>query len=101
MKRTHVGSERWFDVLLDTDDAQAAVMTLEPGRSTGGPRNAHADSDQWLYVIDGAGSAVVDGDSVALAAGDLVVIEAGETHEITADGDATLETLSLYTPPEY
>lgn len=99
MKRTEVASERWFDTLLETDDAQAAVMTLDAGRATGGPDNYHAESDQWLYVIDGAGWAVVDGERVDLGAGDLVCIEAGERHEVGASEAGPLETLNLYVPP--
>ena len=101
MRRTHLAFDRFFDVRLTTDDAQAAEMTLEPGRSTGGPDNAHADSDQWLYVVSGSGRAVVEGETVRLDSGDLVVVEAGETHEIENDGNEPLQTLNLYVPPDY
>ncbi|WP_299266940.1 hypothetical protein [Halorientalis sp.] len=40
MKRTRVESDRWFDVLQETETAQAAVVTLSPGQSTGG-RTTH------------------------------------------------------------
>jgi mannose-6-phosphate isomerase-like protein (cupin superfamily) len=101
MQRTHLDFDRFFDVRLSTDDAQAAEMTLEPGTATGGPDNFLADSDQWLYVASGSGRATVDGEAVRLEAGDLVVVEAGETHEIENDGDEDLRTLNLYVPPDY
>ena len=101
MERTHLDFDRFFDVRLTTDGAQAAEMTLEPGTSTGGPDNAHADSDQWLYVVSGSGRAVVEGETVRLDPSDLVVVEAGETHEIENDGDEPLQTLNLYVPPDY
>lgn len=101
MKRAGLDFETFFDVRLTTDDAQAAEMTLSPGQSTGGPDNAHPDSDQWLYVVAGAGRATVDGEDARLSEGDLVVIEAGETHEIENDGDSPLKTLNLYVPPDY
>ncbi|WP_415379110.1 cupin domain-containing protein [Halosimplex sp. TS25] len=101
MKRTSLDFEGFFDVRLTTDDAQAAQMTLSPGQSTGGPDNLHAESDQWCYVVSGAGRATVDGEDVRFDAGDLLVIEAGETHEIENDGDEPLETLNLYVPPDY
>ena len=101
MKRTTLASEDWFDVRLTTDDAQAAVMTLDPGESTGGPDNSHAESDQWIYVVSGVGTAVVDGEEVSLDAGDLVLVESGETHELTAADGESLETLSFYVPPLY
>jgi len=101
MQRTQARSDQWFDVLVETDSAQAAVMTLAPGDATGGPNNAHETSDQWLYVRSGEGRATVDGESIDLAAGDLLVIEAGETHEIEATDSGPLEMLNLYVPPEY
>lgn len=101
MQRTQVSSDRWFDALVENNSAQAAVMTLAPGDATGGPNNAHENSDQWLYVRFGEGRATVDGESIDLAADDLLVIEAGETHEIEATDAGPLETLNLYVPPEY
>jgi mannose-6-phosphate isomerase-like protein (cupin superfamily) len=76
-------------------------MTLSPGQSTGGPDNRHPDSDQWLYVVSGAGRATVAGETVALDTGDLLLVEAGEPHEIENTGDRPLETLNLYVPPVY
>ena len=101
MKRTSLDFEGFFDVRLTTDDAQAAQMTLSPGQSTGGHDNVHAESDQWCYVVSGAGRATVDGEDVRFDAGDLLVIEAGETHEIENDADEPLETLNLYVPLDY
>ena len=86
MKRTQTGTDRWFNVVTETDDVQAAVMTLAPGDATGGSENKHASSDQWLYVIADEGRAMVESKMIDLTAGDLVVIEASETHEIEATG---------------
>ncbi len=76
-------------------------MVLATGISTGGPDNRHAESDQWLYVISGEGSAVVEGAEHALDAGSLLLIEAGESHEIKSGGDRPLETFSIYAPRVY
>ena len=95
------GATGFFDVLGGTDRSQAATMTLSPGRSTGGPRNAHGASDQWLYVVSGTGTATVEGEPYELRAGTLLLVEAGETHEIASDGDEPLETINVYAPPEY
>ena len=91
----------FFSVLAGTERSQAASMVLDAGQSTGGPQNAHPSSDQWLYVIDGTGSATVEDDEYELSPGLLVCIEAGETHEITADENEPLETINVYAPPEY
>jgi mannose-6-phosphate isomerase-like protein (cupin superfamily) len=101
MKRTTTETGDWFDVLLETERAQAASMVLSPGQSTGGPENRHEESEQWLFVSSGRGEAIVEGESVELSAGDLVCIEERERHEIMNTGDTPLETLSLYVPPEY
>lgn len=101
MKRTQTSSDRGFNVLLETDRAQTAVMRLASGEATGGPNNKHENSDQWLYVVSGEGCATVDEETITLTVGDLIVIEAGETHEIEASDSKSLETLNLYVPPEY
>ena len=99
MRRTHLAFDRFFEVVSETDDAQAAQMTLDPGQSTGGPDNFHADSDQWLFVHSGSGWTVVDGEEHSLETGDLLCIEAGEHHEIGADDGSSLDTVNLYVPP--
>jgi mannose-6-phosphate isomerase-like protein (cupin superfamily) len=76
-------------------------MSLQPGRSTGGPDNRHESSDQWLFVVSGTGEAIIDGERVELEPHELVVIEAGETHELRCTGAEALRTLNLYVPPEY
>ena len=99
MERTRLAFDRYFEVVMETDEAQAAEMTIEPGRAVGGPENYHAESDQWLFVVSGTGVATVDGEENRLAAGDLLRIEAGERHGIANDGDGPLETVNFYTPP--
>ena len=101
MKHTRLSFESDFDVVLETGDAQAAVMTLQPGESTGGPDNRHEGSTQWLYVVSGSGAAVVDGEEIELEPRTLLVIEPGEAHEIRCRGDEPLRTLNMYVPPEY
>jgi mannose-6-phosphate isomerase-like protein (cupin superfamily) len=91
----------FFRVVGGTARSQAATMVLEPGRSTGGDDNEHRESDQWLYVISGAGEAVVGGRTCALEAGTLLLIEAGEPHEIRNPGAAPLVTVNVYAPPAY
>jgi mannose-6-phosphate isomerase-like protein (cupin superfamily) len=90
-----------FEILAGTERSQAASMVLAPGTSTGGPDNRHPESDQWLYVISGDGSAVVEGTERELGAGSLLLIEAGEAHEIKSAGDSPLQTLSFYAPAVY
>lgn len=99
MEQTRLEFGRYFEVAMETDEAQVAEMTVDSGRSVGGPENYHADSDQWLFVASGTGVVTVDGDTHRIDAGDLVRIEAGERHGIENGGDEPLETVNFYTPP--
>lgn len=99
MERRSLEFDRFFEVVMENEHAQAAQMTLDPGRSTGGPDNYHAEADQWLFVVAGSGLVTVDGEQMRASAGDLLRIDAGERHEIENDGSEPLETLNLYTPP--
>jgi mannose-6-phosphate isomerase-like protein (cupin superfamily) len=102
MKHLVIKPDHDFKVVAGTLRSQAAIMTLAPGEATGGADNRHERSDQWLYVISGQGRAIVEGQNIELANGSLLLIEAGERHEIiNTSGEQPLETLNIYTPPEY
>lgn len=101
MKLLQINSEKGFRLLTGTERAQAATMVLPPGGSTGGPDNRHEGSDQWLYVLSGTGKAVVEGEEREFGEGTLLRIEAGEAHEISNTGESPLETLNIYSPPDY
>lgn len=101
MKHTKLEFSPSFKVVLGTDQAQAAVMTLLPGQTTGGEDNVYASSEQWLFVVSREGEAVVAGTRQCLRLHSLIVIGTGEVHEIRNTGDAPLETLNFYIPPEY
>ena len=91
----------FFDIVAGSERSQAAVMVLEPGGSTGGPANRHPESDQWLFVVAGAGIARIEGKEFPLEAGSLVLIEAGEAHEIACSSHEPLRTINVYAPPAY
>lgn len=88
-------------MVAGSERSQAAEMALGPGESTGGPDNRHPDSDQWVLVLSGTGTAIVEGAEHELAPGTLLLIEAGEAHELRSAADETLATLNIYAPPEY
>ncbi len=76
-------------------------MVLAPGASEGGPDNRHRGADQWLYVIEGKGTAIVNRRRLPIVAGTLLVIERGDRHEIRNTGRVLLKTLNIYAPPAY
>jgi len=101
MLRRTIKPGEGFEVIAGTRRTQAARMVIGPNESVGGAGNVHAQSDQWLYVLGGAGHAVVGGRAIPLKAGALLLIEAGEPHEIVNDHEGELKTLNFYAPPAY
>ena len=101
MQHVTVKPDVEFRVIAGSRRSQAAIMVLEAGESTGSTDNMHLESDQWLYVLGGSGTAIVEGFELKLVRGELILIEAGEVHEIFAGKDENLETLNIYAPPEY
>jgi mannose-6-phosphate isomerase-like protein (cupin superfamily) len=104
MKHVHTRRRRrgLFNLILDSGDAQAAMMVLRPGRSSSdAPENEHPRSEQWLYVVSGAGRATTGKRRVALREGSLLLIEKDEPHQLRCTGRKPLVTLNLYVPPAY
>lgn len=101
MKRKHLRFGKGFRVHFGNRRGNAAEMVIPPGESEGDARNRHRGADQWLFVVDGTGSATVNGRRYPLRAGSLMLIEAGDRHRIENTGRGLLKTLNLYTPPGY
>jgi mannose-6-phosphate isomerase-like protein (cupin superfamily) len=101
MKRVELkGSPEW-KVLMSTRRSQAALMTIKPGNSEGGPKNKHPRSDQWMVVLSGTGQAIGTKRTIPLKAGALLLIEKGEIHEIKNTGKSPFKALNFYSPPAY
>jgi mannose-6-phosphate isomerase-like protein (cupin superfamily) len=90
-----------FKVLHSTSRSQAAIMVLKADETNEGDGNRHADSDQWMYVLQGTGTAVINDKEIDLTQGSLLLIEAGEKHIIKNTGIKNLDTITFYSPPEY
>jgi len=91
-----------FAVLHRTRSSQAATMTLAPGaESSESSSNEHAWAEQWLYVVEGRGSARIGKRSIKLAPGTLLLIQRREPHVIRAGPRARLVTMNIYVPPAY
>ena len=103
MKVIKTGSKRgFFQVLHSTSSAQAAMSTLGKGKSTSEePANEHPRSEQWVYVVSGAGRAVVGTRRTSLRTGSLLLIEKGKKHQIKQTGTKPLVLLNFYSPPAY
>jgi mannose-6-phosphate isomerase-like protein (cupin superfamily) len=108
MKHLKTGKKRGkFDLLTNTRNLQAAMMTLRPGgTSDDEPSNEHASSEQWLFVLSGSGEARIGKRRgqlrrVKIEENSLLVIEKGELHQIRNTGKKSLRTINFYAPPAY
>jgi mannose-6-phosphate isomerase-like protein (cupin superfamily) len=101
MKSEHLSFRPGFRLSVGNARSQAAVMVLPAGGKEGGPDNNHRGADQWLFVVEGTGTAIINGHKKGLKAGTMVLIEAGDRHEIRNTGRSLLKTVSVYVPPAY
>jgi oxalate decarboxylase/phosphoglucose isomerase-like protein (cupin superfamily) len=108
MKHVKTGGKRGkFNLLVASRGAQAAMMTLQPGRASDEESsNEHPRSEQWLYVVEGRGEVRVGKTKKALrtvkfAKHSLLIIEKGELHQVKNTGRKPLITFNLYVPPAY
>jgi len=101
MKLKHLRFREGFHVGLGNRRSQSAEMVIPPGDAEGDTKNRHRGADQWLYVLEGTGSALVNGRRRRLKAGTLLLIEHGDRHEIRNTGRTLLRTLNIYVPPAY
>lgn len=86
-------------VIATGQHIQVVIMSVPPDSDVG--EEVHTDSDQVLYLIDGAGTAVLDGVASDFNSGDLVFVPAGTRHNfITKDGNE-MKIITTYSPPHH
>ena len=91
----------WFEVLQTTKRTQTAMMTLKPGRASGGHKQGHKNSHQVLLLLEGEVEGEIADDTIRLRKGDVIVIPAGTKHKFTNCGAVDAVTFNTYSPPEY
>jgi mannose-6-phosphate isomerase-like protein (cupin superfamily) len=101
MKSDQLSFRPGFRLSVGNARSQTAVMVLPAGGKEGGPDNNHRGADQWLFVVEGTGTAIINGHKTSLKAGTMVLIEAGDRHEIRNTGRSLLKTVSVYVPPAF
>ncbi len=85
-----------------TPDRNGAALTfgevvIMPGG--GHSRHNHADAEDVLYVLSGAGEQMLDdGEPFKVSAGDVIYIPAGVNHSTFNAGWEPLRVLALYNP---
>ena len=80
MKHKILRFGKGFRVVLGNRRSQAAQMVLTPGKSEGSAKNRHYAADQWLFVVEGKGTAIINGHRHSLRSGSLLLIEHGDRH---------------------
>jgi mannose-6-phosphate isomerase-like protein (cupin superfamily) len=108
MKLIKTGNSRSeFEIIAASRSVQVAMMTLRPGgTSDDEPSNEHRRSEQWVFILAGAGEATIGKGKdqlkkVKLAENSLLLIEKGELHQIKNTGRKHLRTINFYAPPAY
>jgi mannose-6-phosphate isomerase-like protein (cupin superfamily) len=91
----------WFEVLQTHPRSQTAMMTLQPGDTTGEKAEAHEKSDQVLLVLDGQLGGEVGNERPTLEKGDVIVVPAGTKHRFVNRGQRPAVTFNVYSPPAY
>ncbi len=92
-------NEYFRQVLATGKYVQVVIMSIPPGGEIG--EEIHADNDQVLYLVDGAGQVVLDGQPADYNAGDLVLVPAGTKHNFITKGDAAMKIITTYSPPHH
>ncbi len=100
VKNTREASD-WFEVLQTTKRTQTAMMTLQPGKSSGSEPEGHKNSDQVLLVLKGEVEGEIADETLTLREGDVIVIPAGTRHKFRNQSSADAITFNTYSPPEY
>lgn len=75
-------------------DNHVDVVMVPPGGEIG--VETHADADETLLVLAGAGEAVVDGERTPVHAGSIVYIPRGAPHNVHNRGPATLRLYAVH-----
>lgn len=91
----------WFEVLQTSKRTQTAMMTLEPGKSSGSEPEGHKNSDQVLLVLKGEVEGEIANETITLYEGDVIVIPAGTRHKFSNRTSSEVVTFNTYSPPEY
>ena len=86
------------DCKVAAADTGGALAVFEFRGSGGGPRHAHHEQDEWLYVVDGEIDCEVGGRRLRLGRGESVFVPRTTPHWWGARGDGPATVLDVYQP---
>jgi len=86
-------------------DLQLTVMSIPQGGEVG--LEVHTDTDQFLYVVEGAGAAQMGAEqdkldySQPVGKGSGIFVPMGTWHNIVNTGEGDLKLFTVYAPPHH
>ena len=86
-------------MLATGEHTQVVIMSIPPGGEIG--EEVHTDTDQILYLVDGAGQVILEGETASFSAGDLVLVAAGTQHNFKTVGETAMKIITAYAPPHH
>lgn len=95
--KEHKGN--FFDVLQTSPNSQIAVMTIEPG-GTSGSEGLHP-GDQVVVILEGEAEVRIENKIVNASAHEVVIIPAKKKHLIVNNSKKDVFLLNIYAPPAY
>lgn len=84
--------------VLTNAHSQVVLMCLQPGEDIG--EEIHADNDQLLVLVKGAGEVRLGGVVSAVQKGALISVPAGTRHNLVNTGKKPIRLYTVYAPPE-
>ena len=79
------------------DGYGCGLTIIDPGQIH--EEHAHPDSEEFIHVVQGTGTARIAGQDMKIQPGDLIAIEKGEPHTFTNTGNDQLCLYWVYSPP--
>lgn len=87
------------EVVATGPHSQVVVMSIPAGGDIG--EEVHADVDQVLVFVAGAGAAILDGERRPVVPSRLVFVPAGVRHNFVNTGPHDLRLYTVYAPPQH
>ncbi len=78
---------------------QIVAMSIPVAGDIG--EEVHPETDQIIFIIDGACEAILNGETRTVGEHDVVFVPAGATHNFKNVGDSDLKLFTVYAPPHH
>ena len=98
LKETAKENDNFREVLFTGAFSQVVVMSLSESGDIGLERH---DVDQFIYVVDGEGTALLGGSEEELDKGDALCVPARTWHNVINGGHEPMKLFTVYSPPAH